>query len=177
MDIEKGFSFRKFLAKVAFFCFGLSLVIHLTACFGINLGKYLPFIGLLHLGLFFVCIPAAISVFLEKENAKEEGVLYNWITSIPKKARYIAIIFFVYTILSFILLFAQNYEGVPGEANGKYVLFSNGRISSRYVIREITEAEYDLRQLRDIRSLSALWVIIYLVPALHFWYFRSSEKA
>ena len=176
MNDAKSFSFRKFLAKVAFAGFGLSLLFHLMACLGVNVTDSFPFVWLLHLGIFVVFVPMGMSTLLESGNAMDKGVRYNWFASIPRKARLLAGIFFIYAILNFMLFVALNQGGSPEILNGEYVLYSGGRVSQRRVIREISKAEYDLMQAEILRGFSGGWMIFYLVPALHFGYFRSSDE-
>ncbi|NJM54101.1 MAG: hypothetical protein HC846_12390 [Blastocatellia bacterium] len=177
MNANSGFSFRRFFAKVSLIGFGSSLFVHLIACLGLNVTDNFPFVWLLHLGIFVVFIPMEISIMLEKGNASDEGISYDLVSSIPRKSRYIAGFFFVYMLLNFILFFAQSYEGSPETKNGKYVLYSNGKASQRYIIRELSEAEYNLRQAQILRGFSGHWMFFYLLPTLHFNYFGRQNKS
>jgi hypothetical protein len=145
--------------------FFLSLFVHLSTFFGIDPSKHIPWVWVLHLGIFVVFIPM---FFIQGLMPKKD--LWNKIfATIPRWARYTIKAFFAYALINFALFFLLSKGGVPDVRDGKYVLHNHGQ-----VIRELSENEYELQKAYVLRGFSGHWMVFYLVPAIVFWYRRKS---
>jgi hypothetical protein len=156
----------------AFIGFGISLVVHLLTFLGLNISEHVPWIWVLHLGIFVFGVPMVFSS-INLEGRKDFWRKY--FAPMPHWVRYVVYGFFAYTAINFIIFFALTHEGSPDIRGGKYVLRSDGRPEDQRVIREISKEEYDLRNDRILRGFSGHWMIFYLVPALYFWFPRNDE--
>ena len=138
-----------------------SLFVHLSTFFGIDLSKHIPWVWVLHLGIFVVFIPM---LFVQGLAPKKD--FWNKIfATIPRWARYTFKAFFAYALINFALFFFLSEGGVPDVRDGKYVLHNHGQ-----VIRELSENEYKLQKAYVLRGFSGHWMVFYLVPAIVFWY-------
>jgi hypothetical protein len=101
--------------KVAFLIFAVcgfcaSLLTHLTTFFGINPAKYVPWVWVLHLGIFIAMIPLLI--------AQRKKGFWPLFAHLPRWARYAIKGFFVYAFLNFALFFFLSGGGVLQFAMG-----------------------------------------------------------
>ena len=150
----------------AFFIFSLvglfsSLFVHLSTFFGIDPSKHVPWVWVLHLGIFVVFFPM---VFVQGLKSRKD-FWSKIFAAIPRWARYTIKFFFAYTIINFALFFFLSQGGTPEVRDGKYVLHNHGQ-----VIRELSKNEYEWQRAYVIRGFSGHWMVFYLVPALVFWY-------
>jgi len=158
---------RRAFSIFAFTGFFISLIVHLTTFFGIDPAKHVPWVWVLHLGIFIVFIPM---LFVQGLKRKKD-FWPKFLASMPRLAQYTIKAFFVYAAINFALFFFLSKGGVPDVRDGKYVLHSHGN-----VIRELSEEEYEWQKAYVVRGFSGHWMIFYLVPALYFWY-RRDESA
>ena len=121
-------------ALVGFFS---SLLVHLSTFFGIDPSKHVPWVWVLHLGIFVVFFPM---VFVQGLKPKKD-FWRNIFAAMPRWARYTIKAFFAYAIINFALFFFLSRDGVPDVRDGKYVLHNHGQ-----VIRELSEDEYELQK-------------------------------
>ncbi len=158
-------STQKLLATFALIGFGLSLIVHMTTFFGVDLMQSIPWIWILHIGVF----PLFFLI-----NPSWRGWHMSWeklIGRAPLWAKTVFNIFFFYAILNFVIFIFLSKGYTPEINNGKYVLQSAG-----VVIKEITENEYHWQQAYVLRGFSGHWMAFYLIPALYFGYQRPSPK-
>ena len=127
--------------------FFLSLFVHLTTFFGIDPAKDVPWVWVLHLGIFVVFIPM---VFVQGLTPRKD--FWNKIfATMPRWARYTIKAFFAYALINFALFFFLSKGGTPDVRDGKYVLHSHGQ-----VIRELSENEYEWQKAYVVRILRTL---------------------
>ena len=156
---------RRALSIVALTGFFLSLFVHFITFFGIDPAKHVPWVWVLHLGIFVVFIPM---LFVQGLTPRRD--FWSKIFAVmPRWARYTIKAFFAYAIINFALFFFLSKGGVPDVRDGKYVLHNHGQ-----VIRELSEDEYELQKAYVVRGFSGHWMVFYLAPALVFWYRRTS---
>ncbi len=138
-----------------------SLFVHLSTFFGIDPSKHVPWVWVLHLGIFVVFIPM---LFVQGLTSKKD-FWSKIFAAMPRWARYTIKAFFAYAIINFALFFFLSQGGVPEVRDGKYVLHNHGQ-----VVRELSENEYELQKAYVIRGFSGHWMVFYLVAAIVFWY-------
>ena len=169
---------RRAFSIFAFTGFLISLIVHLTTFFGIDPAKHVPWVWVLHLGIFIAFIPMLLTAI--NLNSGSQGALPSprkkdfwskFLATLPRWVRYTIKAFFAYAIINFAVFFFLSKGGVPDVRDGKYVLHNHGD-----VIRELTEDEYQLQNAYVLRGFSGHWMIFYLIPALYFWY-RKDEPA
>ena len=156
--------------------FGLSLITHLATYLGVNVARHVPFVWLLHVGIFLGVVAMLIDAPSKAVGDwSDTGPNYwrGFFDPMPGWVRYLSYGLFAYVVINFVLFLVLSREGSPDVLNGKYVLRIDGKAEEERVVREITLAEYDLREARILRGFSGHWLIFYLCPALFFWY---SEK-
>ena len=159
---------RRALSIFALIGFLTSLFVHLITFFGIDPSKHVPWVWVLHLGIFVVFIPM---VFFQGMASRKD--FWNKIfAALPRWAGYTIKAFFAYAIINFALFFFLSRGGVPDVRDGKYVLHSHGQ-----VIRELSENEYEWQKAYVVRGFSGHWMIFYLVPALVFLYRDESAQS
>jgi hypothetical protein len=151
------------LALTGFFA---SLFVHLTTFFGIDPSKRIPWVWVLHVGIFICFIPM---LFVQRL-APGKDFWSKIFAAMPRWARYTIKAFFAYAMINFALFYFLSKGGVPGVRDGKYVLQNHGE-----VIRELSENEYELQKAYVLRGFSGHWMVFYLLPAIVFWYRNESE--
>jgi hypothetical protein len=175
-DNKQSFSFRMSCAVFSIFCFITSLIVHIVSLLGFSF--FNGFAGFLHIGAVLAVLLMIIHILNVPggEIWKRSFFSERLIGAIPGKMGFVMAGFFIYMILGSIW-FSVIREGVPSFTNGKYVLLSEGRTNNQKVVREITEAEYDLLITKEIKNLSTFWMFFYLIPTLYFWYSLKMETS
>jgi hypothetical protein len=165
----------KILARVllilAFIGFAVTSVVHIMTFEDINLVQVISNLGgpsfLQVVYVLILVLGFGAMIFLSA--SPEAGInLWNkfW-DRMPLLLRGIISVIFVYVLIGFVLSFNS---GVPEKQEDKYVLTKRGDI-----IRELTEQEYELQQIYIVRYRSGHLLLFYLIPALYFWYFDSTD--
>jgi hypothetical protein len=158
-------STQKGLAITAFTGVGLSLIVHVTTFFGVDLMQSISWIWVLHIGIF-------VLFFLMNPSFRAWHINWNdFFSPMPYWTKTLAGIFFIYAFINFAIFFFLSKDGSPEIINGKYVLQSG-----TLIIKELTESEYHWQQAYILRGFSGHWMIGYLIPALYFWYPKPSSR-
>jgi len=147
--------------------FFLSLFVHLVTFFGIDPAKHVPWVWVLHLGIFVVFVP----MVLMQGSSLRKDLWNDLFAAVPRWARYAIKGFFAYAVINFALFMFLSEGGVPGERDGQYVLRNHGQI-----IRELSESEYERQKAYVMRGFSGHWMVFYLMPVLVFWYWEALPK-
>jgi hypothetical protein len=158
----------RLLSLLAFLGFGASLIVHAVTFLGVDLSQTLPWVWGLHIGIFVVCIPMAFSA---RSLGRRGDYWLKLLALMPRWVLTVIIAFFIYAFVNFGLFLILSEGGVPEELDGKYVLYSHGK-----VIRELTEEEFHLQQAYVIRGFSGHWMVFYLIPAVYFLYSRPRQR-
>jgi hypothetical protein len=158
---------RRALSIFAITGFFSSLLVHLSTFWGIDPAKHVPWVWVLHLGIFVVFIP----MIMGQGSAPKKEFWNKTFAAIPRWASYTIKAFFAYAIINFALFFFLSEGGVPDVRDGKYVLHNHG-----HVIRELSENEYEWQKAYVVRGFSGHWMIFYMVPAIVFWYRRERAQ-
>jgi hypothetical protein len=140
------------LAIIGLVGFIASAAVHVVALVGIDASYYIPWIWVLHGGIFLALLPIA-----------EKSIQPNVQWPLPRWSKILLGGLLVYVIVSLVLFLRST--GTPDIWNGRYVLHSHG-----HLIRELSDREYHLERASMLRGFSALWMVFYLFPTLDFWY-------
>lgn len=155
-----------FFAILAVIGLVLSLVVHGATFFDIDVQSHLPYVWLLHIGIFVVFIPAvilqnqrlkAMNAGAASPRAPQRDAFYG----MPRWLRRTVGALFLYTMVNF-GLFMYQLEGSPHKRpDGTYELTEHGRL-----LRPITAAEYRHFRALETRGFSGHWILFYAVSAL-----------
>ena len=152
---------KSFLFYFAVTGWSLGIIVHSLALTGIDATSKIPFVWLLHLGIFVVWLPAVL-----KMGTNPGADHNNPITSFkaifkhtPPWISTIAIGGFYYAIINFVL-FLTSQEGSPDIVDGQYVLRDHGQ-----VLRSLTREEYQFLLANQVRGFSGHWIAFYGLAA------------
>ena len=142
----------------------LGLIVHVISVLGIYIEDKVPYIWILHIGIFIVWVPAILKLrkqpVLKNPDFRTSLNPYKFFKTIFKNApipvMIVILIFFAYTNLNFFLFIKISGGGVPSIINGEYVLQSHGEI-----IKELTEPEYFKYKANLLRGFSGHWMLFY----------------
>lgn len=157
------------LGLAALLGFLLSLLVHIEALKGIDIGASVPYVSWLHAGMFLVFGPF---VLISRKELGEDISLVDMAKRLPPWVGLLSIAIFIYVVLNFLLFM---YHGVEADAvlkDGKYFLASHGR-----PIRELTAAESTAFKANELRGISGHWLIFYFVPAAYFLFDAGRREA
>jgi hypothetical protein len=144
----------------------LGLIVHLLSILGFNIQDKIPFVFLLHVGVFVVWIPAILDLqkneelvayqqSRKKKGMNPFGVFRIVFRQTPTWLMVIAIGCFFYAIVNF-MLFMTSHQGTPDFRDGQYVLHHRGEL-----IKTITEQEYHRYKANELRGISGHWLAFY----------------
>ena len=161
------------IAGVALF---IGLVVHILALSGIDISERLPFVWLLHVGIFVIWLPAILHLKsipeLKRKDRKPNDLIKVIFWDKPKILILITIACFVYATLNFILFMAASEGGVSSIMDGKFVLHNHGSI-----IRELTEVEYHKMKANEVRGFSGHWMAFYSVAMMVLWPNKNTNRS
>lgn len=167
---------KKYLFYLAVTGWILALLVHILSLADIDVKQTVPFVWLLHIGVFIVWIPVIFSL---KENVeiKPMGKSMNAIgfykiifKETPTWMKVIAGAGFVYAFINF-MLFAASPSGTPDIKDGQFILQNHGQ-----VIRTITEYEYHHYKANVMRGFSGHWIFFYGVAIAALYKYSGLKK-
>ncbi len=160
----------------------IGLTAHLLSVADIDVTSRVPFIWVLHVGIFVVWLPVVLKLKDDKElkeykntsfvNRLNPFSFYKIIfKNAPSWMSVLAIICFYYAIVNFIL-FILDADALGGAniRDGKYVLENRGKF-----IRNITEEEYHHAKAAMLRGFSGHWLVFYGFAATILYPFNKTE--
>jgi hypothetical protein len=147
---------NRLVGLLALLGFLLSLAAHVAALAGVDVGKRVPWVWGLHVGVFVVFFPFVMS---SRKLLGPRTSLWSVRTLFPTWVRVIGAAVFVYALINFALFITATEGGSPRVRDGHFVLLDHGR-----VIRELSAAEYEAMEARDVRGFSGHWLVFYFVP-------------
>ena len=175
---------KKYLFYLALIGWTMAVLTNVLALAQINIGQYIPYIWVLHIGIFAVWIPVVFDLRGNKEiqelnknksftNFKSQFGIWNIIfKETPKWMKIIAISGFFYAFFNFAIFMISMDNSSPHEKNGKYTLQNHGEL-----IREISEEEYHEYKALEIRGFSGHWIVFYgIATAILFKHSHFAEK-
>lgn len=175
---------QKFLFYLAATGFTLGLIVHFLSIADIIVTNKVPFVWVLHLGIFMVFVPA---LFFFKRNVilqtNQQSGIQNRIPSlrfyhtiykrkrIPNWLVITAITAFFYGIINFMLFMYNSRLGTPDFFEGQYILHKHGQL-----VKILTEQEYHHYKANEIRGFSGLWLVFYSISATLLFPFNPPKK-
>jgi hypothetical protein len=138
----------------------LSLTVHVSALFGVDVASRFHGVWFLHAGIFVVFIPF---VLFARHDFGAQPSLMQIGATLPRWVVVIGLIIFVYAIANFLIFMAGTEGGSPTMRDGKYLLLNHGKL-----IRELTASEYSAFQANVVRGFSGHWLVFFFVPAAYF---------
>jgi hypothetical protein len=142
------------------------LIVHVLSVSGMDVAEKVPFVWMLHVGIFVVWIPAVISQlqnkeFLEFRNSSRSK-FKNPITAfkilfrgVPGWLVVLVLVSFVYAFVNFMLSIGS-VGGTVSVEDGQYVLGNHGTF-----IKTLTEQEYQWYRANELRGFSGHWMAFY----------------
>lgn len=154
----------------------LGLLVHFLAVSGVDVQEKVPFVFVLHIGVFVAFIPAVLKMKklvtesrLEGNNGLSQFKILR--QTAPTWLLVIAGIGFVYAFVNFVF-FMKTGGGATDIKNGQYILQSHG-----VLIKTLTEQEYHQIQASVLRGFSGGWLAFYGAAASILYPFPRLETA
>ncbi|UVE68227.1 hypothetical protein L2Y90_29415 [Burkholderia pyrrocinia] len=155
------------MGAIALIGFVISFVVHVTALMGVDLVALIPGIWVLHVGIFFVCIPF---VFLSRKELGRERALSRLRKGLPSWITVVGTMLFIYALANFFLFMLHTEGGNPAVQDGRYVLLNHGKL-----IRELTTSEFAAFKASELRGFSGHWLLFYFICAAYFLSWKSAR--
>jgi hypothetical protein len=165
---------KKVLFFLALIGWTLALMVYIVSLIGVDIADKIPFIWLIHVGVFIVWLPTVL-LMRKNEEIKQANTLKRMnpvdmfkimFKGTPTWLVYIAIGGFAYGIIHF-LFFMSLGIGVTGIIDGQYVLHNHGD-----VIKTLTEGEYHQYKAKEMKLASGQSIIFYGMAAAVLYPFR-----
>ena len=155
----------------------LGLLVHILSIFGVDVQTKIPYIWLLHLGIFVVWIPTILTLrknqgirAFESSDPRKRMNPFGFFKALCEQAPVwmvvIAAAGLFYAFVNF-LLFMTMQNGTPAFKDGQYYLHNHGKL-----IRNITEQEYHYIKASMLRGFSGHWIAFYGIAAAVLYPFR-----
>jgi len=148
------------LALLATAEFALSLIVHMVAWGGVDVGQRHPQVWVLHVVIMLTWV-AIIWRQLRRGRPTPDG----WSPSLPPWGVRLIQVSFAYALVNFVLYLVQSHGGGPDIEHGQYVLSSHGR-----VLQVLSEAGYHHYRALELRGVSGLGAFFSLYAALVLWF-------
>lgn len=161
---------KKFLFYFAVMGWTLGLIVHLLSLADFDITDKVPFIWVLHIGVFVVWFPTVLDLKKNEElKAYQQSRMLNKMNPFeffkiilrqtPTWLTIIAVGGFFYAFINF-MLFMTSQIGVPDIKDGQYILHNHGQL-----IKTLTEQEYHQYKANEVRGFSGHWLAFYGVAA------------
>lgn len=148
----------------------LGLIVHLLSLADFDITDKVPFIWVLHIGVFVVWFPTVLDLKKNEElKAYQQSRMLNKMNPFeffkiilrqtPTWLTIIAVGGFFYAFINF-MLFMTSQIGVPDIKDGQYILHNHGQL-----IKTLTEQEYHQYKANEVRGFSGHWLAFYGVAA------------
>ena len=136
--------------------FVASLLVHMAALAGIDVLEHLPWIWVLHVGIFVALIPAFTKMTTSEDN-EETADSVDALPFSPWVVK-VALALFAYAIVNLVLAFLTGRDGAPWIEAGRYVLVQEER-----VVGTLSHAEYIRLRANEVRAFSGHWMLFYFL--------------
>ncbi|HYV92581.1 MAG TPA: hypothetical protein VE978_12375 [Chitinophagales bacterium] len=157
---------KKYLFYFALTGWILGIIVHLLSLADIDVTEKVPFVWLLHIGIFVVWIPIVLDLKNNQELREyQQSRLRNRMNPVgffkivfkdtPAWMALAAIGGFFYMGINF-MLFIASQSGGPEIKDGQYILESHGQF-----IKTLTEQEYHHYKANEVRGFSGHWIFFY----------------
>jgi hypothetical protein len=172
---------KKYLFYFALTGWTLGLLIHILSLADIDVTEKIPFVWLLHIGIFVVWLPVVLDLKNNEElqDYRQSGMLNRMnpieflkiiFKDTPKWITIIAICGFFYAGINFMLFFASQ-DGTPAIKDGQFILQNHGQL-----IKTLTEQEYHHYKANEVRGFSGHWILFYGVATAILFKFSGLTK-
>jgi len=159
----------KFLYYFALTALTLSLIVGILSLVNIDVSDYIPFIWVLHIGIFVVLFPVLFylynnPLYEETDNFESSGrISINLMPYISNAPRKLLLITICLIIVGFCISGASmnSMHGSPNYVNGSYVLEDHGEF-----IKKITEIEFHKAKANELGIFTGLWITFYSIGFL-----------
>jgi hypothetical protein len=157
---------KKYLFYLALTGWILGLLVHILSLADIDVTETVPFVWLLHIGIFVVWLPVILDLKKNEElqEYQQSGML-NRINPVgfykiifretPTWMAIFVVAGFFYALFNFMLFFASQ-GGTPSIKDGQYILQNHGQL-----IKTLTEQEYHHYKANEVRGFSGHWILFY----------------
>lgn len=172
---------KKYLFYFALVGWFLGLLVHSLSLADIDVSDKVPFVWLLHIGVFVVWIPVVFN--LRKNDGLQEyqqlGMLSRMnpvgffkiiFKETPTWMVIIAMAGFFYALINF-ALFASSQVGTPDIKEGQFILQNHGKF-----IKALTEQEYHHYKANELRGFSGHWILFYGIATAVLYKFSGLSK-
>lgn len=159
----------RILATLAFVGFLLSFAVHLSASAGIDVSARIPFVWMLHVGIFVVFVPF---VFASQKVLGPKPTFTQIRELFPHWVVVLGAVILGYAMLNFLVFMFSRQGGSPSIQDGKFVLQEHGRL-----IRELTAVEYSAFKAKEVRGFSGHWLVFYFVPFAYFMFCKKPNHS
>ncbi|MES2812013.1 MAG: hypothetical protein V4670_06040 [Bacteroidota bacterium] len=157
---------KKYLFYFALTGWTLGLFVHVLSLADFDVTEKIPFVWLLHIGIFIVWLPVVLDLKNNEElqEYKQSGTVNRMnpidffkivFKDTPTWMSVIAIGGFFYAFINF-LLFMTSQGGTPEMRDGLYILHNHGQL-----IKTLTEQEYHHYKANELRGFSGHWILFY----------------
>lgn len=159
----------------------LGLLVHILSLADIDVTKTVPFVWLLHVGIFVVWLPVILDLRKNEElqEYQQSGMLNRMnpikffkiiFKETPTWLVIIVVAGFFYAIINF-MLFLASQGGTPSIKDGQFILQNRGQL-----IKTLTEQEYNHYKANVIRGFSGHWILFYGVATAVLYKFSGLTK-
>lgn len=143
----------------------LSMSIQFMTAQGVDACSRIPPVWLLHFMTLALFGAFVISVGHRLASHEVNSRLPTWAVLLTAAAT-------LYVAVNTIICIRMGGEGNPQVLEGHYVVTSHGR-----VLAQISESAYHLRRAYELRLFSGIWLLLCLVSALYFLFWRGSSDS
>lgn len=172
---------KKFLFYFAVAGWTSGLLVHLLSLADIDVAGKVPFVWILHIGVFVVWLPTILALRNNEElKAYQQPGMRNQRNPLkffrilfrqtPTWLAILAMGGFVYAVVNF-MMFMGSQPGVPDLKDGQYVLHNHGQL-----VRTLTEQEYHHYKANEVRGFSGHWLAFYGLAAAILFPFRQPAE-
>ena len=172
---------KKLLFYFAITGWALALIVHALSIADFDIRDNVPFVWVLHFGVFVVWLPTVLILnkIEELNENQQSGILnrlnpFGFVKTICKQTptwiTVIAIGGFIYNMFNF-WLFKASVQGGPDIMDGQYILQNHGKL-----IAYLTEQEYHHYRANEVRFFSGFWLAFYGIAAAVLFPFKRQSK-
>jgi hypothetical protein len=172
---------KKYLFYFALTGWTLGMLVHILSLADIDVTEKVPFVWLLHIGIFVVWVPVVLDLKKNEElqEYQQSGMLNRMnpigffkilFKETPTWMTIIAGAGFFYALINF-MLFIASQGGTPDIKDGQFILHNHGQL-----IKILTEQEYHHYKANEVRGFSGHWILFYGIATAVLYKFSGLNK-
>jgi hypothetical protein len=155
---------RRFIAILSACVIAANILAYIYSFFGAPVGKILPWMIPLVLGLIVLLIPIIVD-YPASRSLSFAGKLC--LLGMPSWAARCFWLVQLFAIGNFAWFASQSGWGVPAIMDGQYVSRARG-----HILKMLTQAEYFTLMEAELRMFAAFMIFFYFPPMMYWWYRR-----